>query len=61
MAFVEMIAWEFNATHTAMIKADGSETKYNYEWFWRRCSQQQMKGKARVVNSKEGRKSLSRQ
>jgi hypothetical protein len=44
-----------------MIKADGSETKYNYEWFWRRCGQQQMKGKARVVNSKEGRKSLSRQ
>lgn len=61
--FVDDSMGNFNATHTAMIKADGSETKYPImSGFGEDAAKQQMKGKALAwLSSKEGRKSLANQ
>ena len=53
----------FSNTHTAMIKADGSETKYPImSGFGEDSAKQQIGGKALTwLSSKEGRKSLANQ
>ena len=61
--FIDDAMGNFSITHTAMIKADGSETKYPImSGFGEDSAKQQMSGKALAwLSSKEGRKSLAYQ
>lgn len=61
--FVDDSMGNFSISHTAMIKADGSETKYPImSGFGEESAKQQMGGKAiSWLSSKEGRKSLAMQ
>lgn len=61
--FVDDNMGNFSNTHTAMIKADGSETKYPImSGFGEDSAKQQIGGKALTwLSSKEGRKSLANQ
>lgn len=61
--FVDDSMGNFSNTHTAMIKADGSETKYPImSGFGEDSAKQQIGGKALAwLSSKEGRKSLAYQ
>lgn len=61
--FIDDSMGNFSSSHTAMVKADGSETKYPImSGFGEDSAKQQMKGKALTwLSSKEGRKSLANQ